>query len=137
MALNGLIGMGVPQDWATHMIGHELTAFHGVDHARTLAIVLPGLMHTRRKEKEAKILQYGKRIWGITAGTTDQQIDAAIQKTVEFFELMGVKTKLPDYGIPAETIGEIINRFADRGYKIGERADIGPDEIKLILENRL
>lgn len=137
MALNGLIGMGVPQDWATHMIGHELTAFHGVDHARTLAIVLPGLMHTRRKEKEAKILQYGKRIWGITAGTTDQQIDAAIQKTVDFFELMGVKTKLPDYGIPAETIAKITKRFADRGYKIGERADIGPDEIKLILENRL
>jgi len=41
MALNGLIGQGVPQDWATHMIGHELTSLYGIDHARTLAVVLP------------------------------------------------------------------------------------------------
>ncbi len=137
MALNGLIAVGVPQDWGTHMIGHELTAYHGIDHAQTLAIVLPGMMDLKRQSKEAKILQYGERIWGITAGTTDERIDSAIAKTVEFFELMGIKTKLPDYGVPAETIAKIADRFEQRGFKVGEHADIGPEEITEILQSRL
>lgn len=137
MALNGLIAVGVPQDWATHMIGHELTAYHGIDHAQTLAIVLPGMMDLKRQSKEAKILQYGERIWGITDGTTDERIDAAIAKTVEFFEKMGIKTKLPDYDVPTETIKQIADRFEQRGFKVGEHADIGPAEITEILQSRL
>lgn len=137
MALNGLIGMGVPQDWATHMIGHELTAYHGIDHARTLAIVLPGMMHIRRKEKQDKILQYGERIWEVSEGTVDERIDQTIAKTIAFFESVGIKTTLPDYEVPAETIGRITSRFEERGMKIGEKADIGPGEIQLILEGRL
>ncbi|WP_163713128.1 iron-containing alcohol dehydrogenase [Mangrovibacterium lignilyticum] len=137
MALNGLIAVGVPQDWATHMIGHELTAYHGIDHAQTLAIVLPGMMNLKRKNKKAKLLQYGERIWGITEGNNDQRIDAAIGKTIEFFEKMGIKTKLPDYGVPSDTITKIANRFQQRGFKIGEHADIGPEEVGEILRSRL
>jgi NADP-dependent alcohol dehydrogenase len=137
MALNGLIGAGVPQDWATHMIGHELTAFHGIDHAQTLAIVLPGVMHVKRNQKKEKILQLGERVWGITEGNDDSRIDQTIQKTVEFFESVGIRTKLPEYQVPAETIDTICERFKKRGYKIGEKADIGPAEIRMILENRL
>ncbi len=137
LALNGLIGVGVPQDWATHMIGHELTAYHGIDHARTLAIVLPGVMHIKRNEKKAKILQLGERIWGITKGSTEERTDQTIRKTVEFFESVGIPTRLPDYGVPTETIDTICARFAKRGYKIGEKAEIGPAEIRLILEDRV
>ncbi|HKJ43971.1 MAG TPA: iron-containing alcohol dehydrogenase [Sunxiuqinia sp.] len=137
LALNGLIGAGVPQDWATHMIGHELTALHGIDHARTLAIVLPGILNLRRKEKEAKILQYGSRLWNIDSGTVDEKIDAIIQQTVDFFESVGIKTKLPDYEVPELTIQQIVDRFSERGIQIGEHADIGPKEIKQILEDRL
>ncbi len=137
MALNGLIGVGVPQDWATHMIGHELTAYHGIDHAQTLAIVLPGIMHIKRKEKQEKILQYGERIWNIKEGSTDEKIDMTIQKTIEFFESVGIKTKLPDYGVSTDTIEKIANRFKKRGFNIGEKADIDPNQIKEILENRL
>ncbi|MDP2338019.1 MAG: iron-containing alcohol dehydrogenase [Bacteroidota bacterium] len=137
LALNGLIGVGVPQDWATHMIGHELTAYHGIDHARTLAIVLPGVMHIKREQKKDKILQLGERVWGITKGTTDERIDLTIQKTVEFFESVGIPTRLPDYGVTTETIDTICNRFRKRGYKVGEKANIGPVEMRLILEDRL
>ena len=137
MALNGLIAVGVPQDWATHMIGHELTAFHGIDHARTLAIVLPGVMHIKREQKKDKILQLGERVWGITEGKTDQRIDLTIQKTIEFFESVGIPTRLPQYNVGSDTIDKIYDRFTKRGYKIGEKADIGPTEIRLILEDRL
>ncbi|MGQ8336859.1 iron-containing alcohol dehydrogenase [Sunxiuqinia sp. A32] len=137
MALNGLIGMGVPQDWATHMIGHELTAYHGIDHAQTLAIVLPGMMHVRRKEKQDKILQYGERIWGIKEGSVDERIDQTIQSTIKFFESVGIKTKLPDYSVSEETIGKITKRFETRGSRLGEKQDIGPDLVKEILEDRL
>lgn len=137
MALNGLIGVGVPQDWATHMIGHELTAYHGIDHARTLAIVLPGVMNIKRQLKRDKILQLGERVWGLTEGSADERIDLTILKTIDFFESVGIPTRLPDYKVPAETIDTICSRFKRRGYKIGEKADIGPAEIKEILENRL
>ena len=138
MALNGLIGAGVPQDWATHMIGHELTAFHGIDHGQTLCIVLPGLMSLKRKNKEQKLLQFGERIWKITEGTTDEKIDATIARTVEFFESVGIKTKLSDYGVGREVIAKIVDRFASRGVKgIGERGDLTLDQIAEILESRL
>lgn len=137
LALNGLIAVGVPQDWATHMIGHELTAYHGIDHARTLAIVLPGVMHIKREQKKEKLLQLGERVWGVFDGTDDERIDQTIQKTIEFFESVGIKTKLPDYSVTEETIATITDRFKKRGYKLGEKANIGPDEIKLILEDRL
>lgn len=137
MALNGLIGAGVPQDWATHMIGHELTAYHGIDHARTLAIVLPGVMHINRSQKKDKILQLGERVWGVLDGTDDERINETIKRTVEFFESVGIQTKLPDYSVPTETIDTICTRFEKRRYKLGEKANIGPEEIRLILENRL
>jgi NADP-dependent alcohol dehydrogenase len=137
MALNGLIGVGVPQDWATHGIGHELTAFHGIDHARTLAIILPGVMNIKRQSKKDKILQYGERIWGITDGTDDEKIDAAIAKTVEFFESVGLPTTLPTYNVPKESVTKIVARFEKRGYKLGEKADIGFREIEQILRDRL
>lgn len=137
MALNGLIGVGVPQDWATHMIGHELTAYHGIDHARTLAIVLPGIMHIKREQKTDKILQLGERVWGVTEGDADERINLTIQKTVEFFESVGVPTRLSAYNLSTETIDAITDRFEKRAYKIGEKANVGPAEIRLILEDRL
>jgi len=137
MALNGLIGVGVPQDWATHMIGHELTAYHGIDHARTLAIVLPGVMNIKRELKKDKILQLGERVWGIKEGSADERIDMTIQRTIDFFESVGIATKLPDYGVSMETIDTICFRFLRRGYKIGEKADMGPNAIRQVLESRL
>jgi NADP-dependent alcohol dehydrogenase len=137
MALNGLIATGVPQDWTTHMIGHELTALHGIDHARTLAIVLPGVMHVKRESKKGKLLQFGERIWGVTEGSDKERIDATIAKTVEFFESLSVPTTLPEYNVPAETIAKIKGRFEERGMKLGEKADIDPNEIEAILQNRL
>lgn len=94
MGLNGFIALGVRQDWATHMIGHELTALHGLTHGATLAIVLPGLLRTLKQKKLAKLLQYGERIWGITAGNDDERAEQAIAKTEAFFRSLGLPTRL-------------------------------------------
>nr|WP_320021737.1 iron-containing alcohol dehydrogenase [uncultured Draconibacterium sp.] len=137
MALNGMIAVGVPQDWSTHAIGHELTAFHGIDHGRTLAIVLPGVMHIKRDNKKDKILQYGERIWGITSGNEDERIDATIARTVEFFESLGVPCRLPDYDVPESSITKIVDRFKQSEAKIGEKQDMDYVEIEKILRDRL
>ena len=96
-ALNGLLGCGVPQDWATHMIGHELTALYHLDHAQTLAVILPALLAERRDSKRAKLLQYAERVWGLRSGSEEERIDGAIKATRDFFERMGIKTRLRDY----------------------------------------
>jgi NADP-dependent alcohol dehydrogenase len=123
MALNGLISCGVPGDWSVHDIGHELTAFHRIDHARTLAIVLPGLWKALKEEKKGKLLQYGSRVWNITSGTEEERVTAAIDKTVSFFESLGIKTRLSDYGVGQDTIDRIVARFEER--KWNTRGDRG------------
>ncbi|MDD2380453.1 MAG: iron-containing alcohol dehydrogenase [Mariniphaga sp.] len=137
LALNGLIATGVPQDWSTHLIGHELTAFHGIDHARTLAVVLPGVMNLKRKSKQDKILQFGERIWGIKEGTIDERIDQTISRTVSFFESLGVPCRLSEYGVPEETIRKISERFKKRGSKLGEKEDIDYSQVEKILFDRM
>lgn len=137
MALNGLISCGVPGDWSVHSIGHELTAFHGIDHARTLAIVLPGLWKVLKNEKREKLLQYAKRVWKITEGTEDEKIDEAIRKTVSFFESLGIKTRLSDYGVPRETIDKIVARFEQRNWvDLGDRGLTTPSVTRKILEEQ-
>jgi len=135
MALNGLISCGVPGDWSVHSIGHELTALHGIDHARTLAIVLPGLWKVLKEEKKEKLLQYGERVWRITEGTEDERIDLAIRKTVDFFESLGIRTRLSDYNVPRETIDKIVRRFEDRKWlSLGDRGLTTPSATRKALE---
>lgn len=128
LALNGLIGAGVPQDWSTHMLGHEITAHYGLDHAQTLAIVLPAMLTERREAKAAKLLQYASRVWGITAGDEASRIDAAIRATRDFFERLNVKTRLGDYGIGAESTELLVQQLEAHGMsKLGEKREITPE----------
>lgn len=135
MALNGIIGVGVPQDWATHSIGHELTALHGLDHGQTLAVVLPAILEVKREQKAQKLLQYAERVWGIREGSDDQRMKQAIDRTRAFFESVGVPTRLADYGVSPDTIPTIVKRMEGRGeVALGEREDIGPSTVQQILE---
>lgn len=115
MALNGLIGSGVPQDWTTHMIGHEMTALFGLDHAKTLAVVQPAIWKVRKAAKKEKLLQYAERVWNIKDGDEDEKIDRAISKTEEFFHSLGIKTKLSDYNIGEDEIKKIISSLEKHG----------------------
>jgi len=134
LALNGLIGAGVPQDWTTHMIGHELTALHGLDHAQTLAVVLPSTLTVKRDRKREKLLQYADRVWGLVDGTEESRIDGAIQKTRDFFESVGVRTHLSDYGVGLDVIPLISDRFEKRGFvALGEHQDVTPKVVEQIL----
>ncbi|MGP3592710.1 alcohol dehydrogenase [Vagococcus sp. WN89Y] len=134
-ALNGLIGAGVPQDWATHMLGHELTAMHGLDHAQTLAIVLPALWNEKREAKRAKLLQYAARVWNITEGTEEERIDAAIAATRDFFERMGVPTRLSAYGLDGSSIPALLAKLEEHGMtQLGEHQDITLDVSRRIYE---
>lgn len=138
LALNGLIGAGVPQDWASHMIGHEITALNDTDHARTLAVVLPSLMNDQRGPKREKLLQYAANVWDIREGSDDARIDAVIQATRGFFEQMGIKTRLGDYNVAAPEIDRIIVALKDHGMiALGEQKAITPEDARRILEAAL
>ncbi|MBD2252243.1 iron-containing alcohol dehydrogenase [Nostoc parmelioides] len=134
LALNGLIGAGVPQDWATHMIGHELTALHGLDHAQTLAIVLPSTLSIRRDRKWQKLLQYAERVWNIVDGSEEDRVNEAIAKTRNFFESVGVRTRLSDYGVGLETIPLVVENLQKHGLAIlGENKDVDSQVVEQIL----
>lgn len=134
MALNGLIGAGVPQDWSTHMIGHELTALYGIAHGRTLAIVLPSLLRERKDKKHAKLLQFAQRVWDITEGSEDEQIDQAIDKTEKFFNSLGIVTHLSHYNIDEAGIDKVITNLEKMGMTaLSETQDLGLDTVRKIL----
>jgi NADP-dependent alcohol dehydrogenase len=138
LALNGLIGAGVPQDWASHMIGHEITALNDTDHARTLAVVLPALMHDQRGPKREKLLQYAANVWNIRDGEDDARIDAAIDATRHFFHQMGIETRLADYGLGAPDIDLIVAALERHGMTtLGETQAIAPADARRILESAL
>ncbi|WP_461633889.1 iron-containing alcohol dehydrogenase [Labilibaculum euxinus] len=136
MALNGLIGMGVKSDWATHMIGHELTAFHGIDHAVTLAIVLPGLLTQLKEKRSEKLLQYAERVWNITEGSDEEKKALAINKTEAFFNQVGIKTRLSEHNVGQDSIDVIANRFEERGF-VGMLPDVEVKDVAEILVSRL
>ncbi len=131
LALNTLIGCGVPQDWSTHMIGHELTAFYGLDHAETLAIVMPGVWQYKFAAKKEKLAQYGRRVWNVKTARE------AIAKTEKFFHAIGMPTRFSDYKIAASEAAEkVCQRFHDRDDAFGEHQDITASAAKKILLSR-
>ena len=136
MALNGLIGQGVPQDWAVHMMGHELTALFGIDHARTLAIIAPSHYRYNIETKKDKLVQYAERVWGVTEGTTEEKAKAGIDKTEDFFHSLGIKTKLSEYTSDYSGTAEIVSkRFTDRGWLgLGEHHKLAPADAAKIIE---
>jgi NADP-dependent alcohol dehydrogenase len=134
MALNGLIGSGVPQDWSTHMIAHELTGAYGIDHARTLSIVLPAVMKIRKEAKRDKILQYAERIWNLTDGDEDSRIQRAIELTEQFFSAMEVPTRLSHVDLGEAQIDGLIEKLTKHGMvKLGEHKAVTPDVSRQIL----
>ena len=135
-ALNGNLRCGVPTDWATHMIGHELTALYGVDHAQSLAIVCPRLLEVKFENKKEKLVQYATRVWNLTG---ENRAHEAIEKTEAFFQSLGIKTKLSDYTDTCTDAPQIIKaRFEERNWTaMGERQDLTLDEVELIVKNAL
>lgn len=136
MALNGLIQKGVPTDWATHMIGHELTALYEIDHARTLAIIGPNLYRVLFETKKEKLAQYGERIWKVSGTTVEEKATEAIEKTVQFFHKMGMDTKISNYTSDYQKTADfIVDRFNERGWKaMGERQNITLEKVREIVE---
>ncbi len=137
-ALNGNLRCGVPTDWATHMIAHELTALYGIDHARTLAIIGPRLYEVQFEEKLDKLAQYGQRVWKLS-GDKRQVAQEAIKRTEAFFQTLGIKTKISDYTEPDNTLPERIKkRFIDRGWlQLGERRSVTPERVAMIVDNAM
>ncbi len=131
MGLNGFIAMGAVEDWTTHMIGHELTALHGLTHGVTLAIVYPAVLRAMKEQKQTKLLQYGERVWGVKDGN----VDSIIEATEEFFRQMGLPTRLSEVNVGDETIEEIARRFSERGTVLGECENITPEVVKQILNS--
>ncbi len=136
MALNGLVGVGVPQDWSTHMVGHELTAFYGLAHAESLAIVLPGIWEAQREGKREKLAQLGRRLFALV-GNDDEVSIATIGAVEAFFQRLGMPTRLSAYKIDAEEAAKRIGaRFAERSTLLGERRDLDAGRVEAVLRGR-
>lgn len=116
------------------MIGHELTALHGLTHGATLAIVINGTLRVLREQKRGKLLQYGERIWGIADGSEEERIDRTLEATEKFFRSLGLSTRLSEEGIGETTIAEIERRFNASGVKYGEAQNVDGAVARRILE---
>ncbi|HDO1330637.1 TPA: iron-containing alcohol dehydrogenase [Aeromonas veronii] len=138
LALNGLIGCGVPQDWASHAIGHQLTALYGLDHGQSLAVVLPSLLRERASQKQDKLAQFAERVWHSTREDKALRIEEAIIRTEQFFQKMGLGTRLADYGLSESCIPAVCSNLKRVGRTaLGEQQDIDPDRVARILARAL
>jgi NADP-dependent alcohol dehydrogenase len=134
LGLNGLIGAGVPEDWSAHRLGYELTVLYGLDHAQTLAVLVPAMLKVRLQRKREKLLQYAGRVWGITSGTESLRLEEAIGRTRAFFESMGLPTYLSGYGLANIDIEQIMELLRAHGLThMGENGDVTLDVTREIL----
>jgi NADP-dependent alcohol dehydrogenase len=135
MALNGLIQKGVPTDWAIHAMGHELTVFFGIDHAKTLAIIAPSHYRYNFESKKAKLAQCAERVFGISSGSVEEKAIACIQQFEQFFHKLGIPTRLSAYTDNyLGTAERIETRFTERGLLgLGEHRNITPADVRQIV----
>lgn len=134
--LNYWLAVGVVQDWSTHRIGHELTAFYGLAHGQSLAIVLPRLWQARKQDKAQKLAKLAREVFNCTETDDMKAADCAIKKTEEFFNSLGQPTKLSDYGInPEEAAQKVKDRFEKRGTLLGEDLKVTPEMVYEILQS--
>lgn len=135
MALNGLLSTGTPADWASHLIGQEITGLYGLDHACTLAVMIPAIWKFNLADKKQKLAQYGERVWNIPASDTETMAIQAIDATVAFFETMGIKTRLSDYGLGEDSIPAVIDKLKEHGHvALGEHENITPEKVEAVLK---
>jgi NADP-dependent alcohol dehydrogenase len=132
-ALNGLIGAGVPQDWSTHYIGHAITALHGIDHARTLTMIMPSLLRYKRQQKLAMLARYGRRVWKIDDADDARVADLAIARTEAFMVRMGCPVRISEAGIELSADDLVAHLEQAKHVRLGENADIRPDDVRQIL----
>ncbi|MGL5302653.1 MAG: iron-containing alcohol dehydrogenase [Aeromonas sp.] len=138
LALNGLIGCGVPQDWACHAISHQLTALYGLDHGQSLAAVLPSLLRERASQKQDKLAQFAERVWHSTREDKDLRIEEAIIRTEQFFQRMGLATQLSAYGLDEGCIEAVCANLKAIGRTaLGEQQDIDLAQVAAILARAL
>ena len=136
-ALNVWIGQGVPQDWSSHRMGYALTAQFGLDHAQTLAILLPGVMTYMFKEKQVKLARMGEVVFGITDGTEEERARKAIVACEDFFRRMGLKTRLGECGIAEKDLDALAAPVDKQGWKLGEHHNIDSRVAREIMALRL
>lgn len=135
MALNGVLSTGTPADWASHLIGQEITGLYGLDHACTLAVMIPAIWKFNLADKKQKLAQYGERVWNIPASDTETMAIQAIDTTVAFFESMGIKTRLSDYGLGEDSIPAVIDKLKEHGHvALGEHGNITPEKVEAVLK---
>ena len=135
MALNGLIKFGSPNDWAAHMIGLELTALYGLAHGETVAVMAPAVWKYKKEEKLEKLAMFASNVWDIRSGSDEEKADLAIEKSAEFFEKMGLKTRLSDYNLDKNIIPEVAAQLKEHGViALGEHGNITPGDAAKILE---
>lgn len=133
-ALNGFVGMGVEQDWLTHMIGHEITALTDTTHGASLAMLYPAVLRVLIQEKGAKIAQMGRRIWRLENHNEETLIRQTIECIAEFFRSLGLAASLAEAHIQPEIAQEITQRIERRGIVFGEKGLGTPQVVQSILK---
>ncbi|MDO4755923.1 MAG: iron-containing alcohol dehydrogenase [Parabacteroides sp.] len=136
-ALNVWIGQGVPQDWSSHRMGYALTAQFGLDHAQTLAVLLPGVMTYMFKEKQIKLARMGEVVFDIKEGTEEDKARQTIVACEAFFRQMGLQTRLSEYGIAEKDLDSLAALVDKQGWKLGEHRNIDSKVAREIMSMRL
>ena len=111
-ALCGVIGLGVPVDWATHRMAVELTALYGIDHGRTLSIIQPWLLRETIEAKRAKLEQMGRNVFGLSQPSAEDTI-AAIEA---FYHSLRMPVHLSDTDVAdPEAASKVMQALREHG----------------------
>ncbi len=135
----GLAGVGRHEDWATHALEHELSAFDtSITHGAGLAVMFPAWMEYVYDANPARFAFYGREVFGLSP-TGDAEADAlsAIDETRAFFASLGMPTTLEELGIGEEELDGALEKMlptlrANKGEVFGSFKKLTADDARAI-----
>jgi alcohol dehydrogenase YqhD (iron-dependent ADH family) len=130
IAHNGILGTGRIEDWASHKMGHELSAVYGIVHGASLSIIFPAWMKYIYKLNLKRFTQFAVRVWGIDPffGTEENISLEGINRLIKFFKEIGLPTTLREFNISGDKFEEMAEKELQWGF-IGNFKKLNKEDI--------
>jgi len=130
IAHNGLLGTGRIEDWASHLIEHELSAMYDIAHGAGLAIIFPNWMNYVNKNDLNRFVRFANKVFNVEIDFNhlERTANEGINQLKQYFKEIGLPTTLHEANIYEDKIDEMAKKATEKG-PIGSFVKLSEDDV--------
>lgn len=135
IAHNGLLGTGRIEDWASHLIEHEVSGIYDIAHGAGLAVIFPAWMEYVYQQDVPRFVRFAENVFGIVLedATPDAIALQGIESMRDFFKSLGMPTSFDEAKLPKDKLEEMADKAVENG-PIGGFVKLEKEDVLRILE---